>query len=153
MKKIILYVLGFVVVIGVAGAGWYYYNFQKYAPESYVADIPVTSESKVEKNVTTSTTTPPKQVTVNTTTGATTPGSPTFTMVDVATHKDITSCYSVISGQVYDLTMWVNLHPGGKEAILKICGVDGTERFMKKHKGGEKFMTILARYKVGTLTQ
>lgn len=150
MKNIILYVIGFVAIVCVAGAGWYFYNFQKYAPESYVTDVPVTSPTNTGTTPTSTTT---KQVTVNTSTGATTPGSPTFTMVDVSTHKDITSCYSVISGQVYDLTMWVNLHPGGKEAILKICGVDGTERFMKKHKGGEKFMTILARYKVGMLAQ
>lgn len=150
MKKIILYVIGCVVIIGVASAGWYYYNFQKYAPVSYVTDTPVTSPTTAVTTPTSSTT---EQVTVNTTTGATTPGSPTYTMTDVATHMDATSCYSVISGAVYDLTMWVNLHPGGKKAILSICGVDGTDKFMNKHKGGEKFMTILARYKVGMLAQ
>ncbi len=133
MKKIILIILGILVIVGVASAGWYYFNFQKYAPVTYVTE------------------TPAGEITTNTTTNTTSTTTPTYTMSDVATRKDATSCYTIINNYVYDLTMWVNMHPGGKGAILSICGVDGTEKFMNKHKGGEKFMTILTRYKIGSL--
>lgn len=131
-----MYILGSVALVLVTAAGvWGYVLFNRYAPVSYV----------VEDATGTST--------INSATGEVTSGSKTFTTADVATHKDATSCYSSINNSVYDLTMWINAHPGGKQAILSICGIDGTEKFMKKHKGGAKFMAILARFKIGTLTQ
>lgn len=131
MKTILLWIIGAIVI---TGAGWYYYNYIQYAPTTYVTDTPSGS------------------TTTNTVTGTTSTTTPTYTMVDVAAHKDASSCYSVINDSVYDVTMWVNMHPGGKGAILSLCGVDGTERFMKKHKGGEKYITILARYKIGVVS-
>lgn len=134
MKTTLLSILGLVVIGGAACAGWYYYNTTTYAPESYVT---------ISDTGTTTTT--------NTTTGEVTTGAPTFTASDVASHNGAASCYTIISGVVYDVTAFVNMHPGGKGAILSICGVDGTEKFMNKHHGGVKFMNILVRYKVGTL--
>lgn len=128
-------ILGVLIICAISVAGWYYMNFKKYAPSVYVTDSPS------------------GDVTRDTTTNTESTTTPKYTISDVITHKDITSCYTIISGSVYDVTMWVNLHPGGKMAILSICGVDGTEKFLKKHKGGEKFMTILSRYKIGTLAQ
>lgn len=135
MKKTILWILGVIVVLGALGGAWYYYNFTKYAPTTYVTDTPSGS------------------TTTNTVTGETSTTTPTYTMAQVAQHNNATSCYSVISGSVYDLTMWVNLHPGGRQAILSICGVDGTAPFMAQHHGAPRQMTILARYKIGVLGQ
>lgn len=135
MKKIIIAIVLGVALIGAAGGAWYYMNFTKYAPTTYVTD------------------TENGAVTTDTTTGETSTTTPSYTQAEIASHKDATSCYTVISGSVYDLTMWVNMHPGGKGAILSLCGVDGTERFMNKHKGGEKYMGILARYKIGVQAQ
>ena len=133
MKKIIITIISIIIIIGVGVCGWYYYNTEKYAPEVYVTD------------------TPEGEVTTNTTTGTTSTTTPTYTMADIATHGNATSCYSVISSYVYDLTAFINMHPGGKGAILSICGADGTDRFMNKHKGGEKFMKMLERYKIGKI--
>lgn len=135
MKRNLYITLGIILTIIIGGAIWGYTRFDQYAPETYVI------ESKTGSS------------TVNATTGTVTPSVQSFTMTDVATHKDATSCYAAISGSVYDLTMWVNLHPGGKNRILSLCGTDGTQQFMNKHQGGEKYMTILARFKIGTFTQ
>ena len=70
-------------------------------------------------------------------------------MVDISSHNNATSCYVAINDSVYDLTAWVNLHPGGTSKILSICGTDGTEKFMNKHKGAQKYMDILPRFKIG----
>lgn len=158
MKKVFLILICVVVIIGIVLAGWYYFNFKKYAPDTYVIDEQIdnnknlpTTTSVTSETTTNSTNT--ETITVNTVNGTKTKGSPVFAMSDIATHKDATSCYTVINNYVYDLTMWVNMHPGGKGAILSICGVDGTDKFINKHKGGEKYMTILTRYKIGEVKQ
>lgn len=78
--------------------------------------------------------------------------SKVFTLTEIATHNTTTSCYTVISDSVYDLTLWVNLHPGGKSKILSICGIDGTEIFMQQHHAGKKFMSILSHFIVGKIS-
>jgi cytochrome b involved in lipid metabolism len=131
--KIILSVLAILII----GFGvWAYAGWNKYAPTTYVQE---TTDA-------TGTTT---QTTVNTETGTTTPGAPGYTLAQVATHNNATSCYTAINGKVYDLTLWINMHPGGKAAILSICGIDGTAKFMAQHHGAQKQMDILARFYVG----
>jgi cytochrome b involved in lipid metabolism len=126
---------GALIIVLLVGVGiWGYSKYNTYAPKEYVVET-VAGTS-----------------TVNTVTGEVTPGAKTFSATDVATHKDATSCYTSINGSVYDLTAWVNMHPGGKKNILKICGVDGTDQFMSQHKGRQKFMDILARFKIGTMS-
>jgi cytochrome b involved in lipid metabolism len=128
-----------IVVLVLVGIGiWTYSNWMAYAPTTYVQEV---------TNEATGTTT---TTTVNTTTGTSTPGAPTYTLAQIATHNDAASCYTVIHGKVYDLTLWINMHPGGRDKILSICGIDGTARFMTQHKGAQKQMDILARFYIGT---
>lgn len=51
----------------------------------------------------------------------------------VAQHSWADSCFTVISGAVYDLTSRINKHPGGDKAILASCGKDATAMFDAKH--------------------
>jgi cytochrome b involved in lipid metabolism len=71
----------------------------------------------------------------------------------VASHKDATSCWSSINGNVYDLTSWIPEHPGGPQAILQLCGTDGTAKFNGMHGGGAMQEQILAGFKIGILAQ
>lgn len=137
MKKTVIITLSVLGLIVIGGLVWAYSNYKAYAPTIYI----------IEKETGATTTT----TTVNTITKTETPGAPTYTMDEVATHNSATSCYTVMSGKVYDLTMWVAMHPGGKTAILSLCGVDGTERFNKKHGSDSKPNTTLDRFKIGTL--
>jgi cytochrome b involved in lipid metabolism len=61
-------------------------------------------------------------------------------------------CWSAINGSVYNLTSFVGNHPGG-QAILKICGKDGSAIFNAQHGGGAKQQQILANLKVGVLAK
>lgn len=133
-------ILIIVLVILLGGGLWVWKTLDTYTPSTYVQE---TKESDGSTTVTT----------VNTDTGTSTPGAPSFTLAQIAAHKDATSCYTAISGKVYDLTAWVNLHPGGKAAILSICGIDGTQAFMNQHHGAKRQMDILARYYIGNLSQ
>ena len=51
-----------------------------------------------------------------------------FTPSEVARHTSKDNCWTIISGDVYDLTEFINRHPGGDE-ILRACGADATTLF------------------------
>lgn len=74
-----------------------------------------------------------------------------FTAAEVATRNSETSCWSIVNGDVYDLTNWIRQHPGGKAAILRICGVDGTSRFTGQHGGSSSIAAELKNYYIGKL--
>jgi cytochrome b involved in lipid metabolism len=74
-------------------------------------------------------------------------------MAEVAAHKDSASCYTVIRGNVYDVTSWISQHPGGEGAILSLCGKDGTTTFVNQHGGRPQQEDALATFQIGTLTQ
>ncbi len=91
--------------------------------------------------------------TTNTLTTSTTTPAGTFTLAQVATHSTDADCYAAINGNVYDLTAWINKHPGGDRRILSICGKDGSSAFNGEHGGQPKPEQILAGFEVGTLAQ
>lgn len=74
-----------------------------------------------------------------------------YTLAEVGSHKDKNSCWSVVNGSIYDLTSLFGKHKGGDDAILKICGQDGTELFNKKHGGQEKPEMILRSLLIGEI--
>lgn len=76
-----------------------------------------------------------------------------YTMEKIAEHKDASSCWTTIDGNVYDLTSWISLHPGGKDAIMLICGKDGNAAFHEQHDGQPQPADVLAAYKIGTLAR
>jgi len=52
----------------------------------------------------------------------------TYTVADVKQHNSKQSCWTIISGSVYDITSYIPRHPGGEE-ILRACGIDATRLF------------------------
>jgi cytochrome b involved in lipid metabolism len=59
----------------------------------------------------------------------------------------------VINGNVYDLTAWINSHPGGSGAILSLCGIDGTQDFLAMHRNQSKPESRLSVYLLGPLAK
>lgn len=41
---------------------------------------------------------------------------------DVAKHDSADSCWVIIEGHVYDVTDFLNEHPGGAQSILRLAG-------------------------------
>ena len=93
------------------------------------------------------------QQTSSQTQGGTPSTTASFTMQQVAVHNSAASCYSAISGSVYDLTPFVGRHPGGAAAIKSLCGVDGTAAFTGQHGGQGRPVSELASLKIGVLAQ
>ena len=75
-----------------------------------------------------------------------------YTMDDVKKRSTSAACWSVIDGNVYDLTKWIPAHRGGPQAILFLCGKDGTSAFKAQHEGASTPMSALANYLIGPLT-
>ena len=86
-----------------------------------------------------------------TATKTTTTKQTTYTMADVKKHAKPASCWSVINGNVYDLTKWINRHPGGTSVIISLCGRDGSSMFNGQHGGQNRPANELAGFKIGKL--
>ena len=76
-----------------------------------------------------------------------------YTMEQVKANNGATSCWSVIEGDVYDLTKWISSHPGGAAAIRSLCGIDGTSAFNAQHEGQKNPAARLSMYRLGPLTK
>lgn len=74
-----------------------------------------------------------------------------YSLADVAKHGTESDCWAAINGGVYNLTTWIPRHPGGKQAIIGLCGKDGSAAFNDQHGSGAQQQAILATFKVGTL--
>ena len=74
-----------------------------------------------------------------------------LTSSEVQKHSSATDCWSVIKGEVYDLTAYVKDHPGGANLIKAICGKDGSTSFASQHAGAAKPKNILAAFVLGPL--
>ncbi|OAY55416.1 cytochrome b5 [Manihot esculenta] len=52
-----------------------------------------------------------------------------FTLAQVSEHNNPKDCWLVIGGKVYDVTKFLEDHPGGDEVLLSATGKDATDDF------------------------
>lgn len=88
-------------------------------------------------------------------TSTTSPNSdqPAYLFAEVQTHNTPSDCWSVVNGNVYDLTSWVSKHPGGAAPIRGMCGTDGTAGYTGQHGNSKKIQATLILFKIGVLKQ
>lgn len=58
----------------------------------------------------------------------------TYTMADVRKHDDEHDCWIVIRNKVYDVTKFLEIHPGGFTSLLRVGGTDATDEFVALHQ-------------------
>ena len=73
-----------------------------------------------------------------------------YTMEEVSQHNAPPSIWSVYNGDVYDITMYVNVHPGGKKILEKVYGKDMTPLFNKFHSY-INISALIGPLKIGTV--
>ncbi|XP_032829494.2 cytochrome b5 reductase 4 [Petromyzon marinus] len=56
------------------------------------------------------------------------------TEAELARHNLRDDCWTCIRGLVYNVTAYMEYHPGGEEELMKAAGVDGTELFEQVHR-------------------
>ncbi|EYB91542.1 hypothetical protein Y032_0204g1865 [Ancylostoma ceylanicum] len=52
-----------------------------------------------------------------------------FSLAEVEKHNTIGSCWIVLDGKVYDVSKFLDEHPGGLEVIAELAGKDATASF------------------------
>jgi len=114
------------------------------APKPVASSTPIPTPTPAATATATATATPTPKATAE----------PTgYTMEKVKANNTASSCWSVIRGKVYDLTNWINSHPGGSGAIRGLCGTDGSAEFSAKHQGQSNPESRLTSYLLGPLAQ
>ena len=76
-----------------------------------------------------------------------------YTMAQVAANNSAKSCWAVIEGSVYNLTNWINSHPGGTGAIMSLCGTEATSSFNAQHANQSRPSSRLSGYLLGPLAK
>lgn len=62
-----------------------------------------------------------------------------YTRHQVAQHCSPESCWVVVADKIYNITNYIQKHPGGKEILLEYGGYDVTDVFLNKpHSCGAK---------------
>lgn len=56
-----------------------------------------------------------------------------ITVDQVQRHSSLSDAWLVVHGGVYDVTSYLDSHPGGKALLLKYAGKDATQAFMTAH--------------------
>jgi hypothetical protein len=74
-----------------------------------------------------------------------------FSRDEVEQHDSKNDCWTIVRGNVYDVTTFVSRHPGGDSEIRDMCGTDASEDFLEEHSGQAEPEEWLARFKIGTL--
>ncbi len=79
------------------------------------------------------------------------PPESTFSLSEVALHATPDDCWSVVNGNVYELTQWINEHPGGSGPVESMCGVDASTPFNNQHNVQGEPEAALADFQIGTV--
>eukprot|EP00668_Euglena_longa_P036424 GGOE01046817.1.p1 GENE.GGOE01046817.1~~GGOE01046817.1.p1 ORF type:complete len:534 (-),score=149.20 GGOE01046817.1:307-1878(-) len=58
----------------------------------------------------------------------------TVTEAEVARHNSASDCWIIIDGFVYNVTSFLDIHPGGRVVLLPYAGRDATEVFVSLHR-------------------
>jgi cytochrome b involved in lipid metabolism len=71
-------------------------------------------------------------------------------LADVLAHNTTDDCWIIVNAKVYDVTNYLNLHPGGSSILFGYAGKDATEAFrMVRHSRNATRM--LDKYEVGQM--
>jgi cytochrome b involved in lipid metabolism len=92
-------------------------------------------------------------VNANTSASSGTTSLKSYTLADVKLHNNASNCWTTVNGSVYNVTSWINQHPGGSAAIMGTCGIDASAAFNGQHGGQARPASELASFKIGVLVK
>lgn len=121
-----------------------------YKNQKNIPSETIITDSQETKNNNTATNTPIVTKVISDTKKVT-PDTNQYNMTEVAKHSTPADCWTAVNGKVYNLTQWINKHPGGSKAIIYMCGIDGSKGFNGQHGEQERPASELAGFQIGIL--
>ena len=79
-------------------------------------------------------------------------GLPQYSEEEVHAHNTSNSCWITIRGKVYDVTTFLQEHPGGASVLLENAGKDASNAFASVGHSN-KALTMMEKYAVGVVSQ
>eukprot|EP00920_Eleutheroschizon_duboscqi_P042422 GHVT01101320.1.p3 GENE.GHVT01101320.1~~GHVT01101320.1.p3 ORF type:complete len:156 (-),score=31.57 GHVT01101320.1:423-890(-) len=73
-----------------------------------------------------------------------------FTYEEVAAHASCGDCWVVLKNAVYNITPYLDFHPGGRQLLLDVAGRDCTQEFTQYHPWVNAD-SLLHKLKLGTV--
>ncbi|XP_038212689.1 cytochrome b5-like [Zerene cesonia] len=73
-----------------------------------------------------------------------------ISLQELKKHNSQSSVWMVIHNDVYDVTAFLQEHPGGEDTLLDFAGKDGTQGFEDVGHSDDA-RELLKKYKIGTL--
>jgi len=70
---------------------------------------------------------------------------------EVSQNNTSASCWTIVEGNVYDITGYIPQHPGGVSAISTVCGEDGTSQFQAQPSHTRSAEQQLEQFLLGPL--
>ncbi|KAI6241911.1 Cytochrome b5 heme-binding domain-containing protein [Aphelenchoides fujianensis] len=74
----------------------------------------------------------------------------TISLEEVAKHNTTDSCWIALNGKVYDVTKFIEEHPGGEDVLLREAGTDATAAFEDVGHSSDA-LEMTAEYLIGLL--
>lgn len=75
---------------------------------------------------------------------------PSYTLDEVKEHDCDEDCWIVIDNKVYDITTYLDYHPGGKVFVLQSAGQEATQKFNESEHSNTA-RDLLKKYLIGVL--
>ena len=73
-----------------------------------------------------------------------------FEYKEVAKHNSVNDAWIIINNNVYDITKYIDKHPGGKAILISSLGQDVTEEFKNIHHSSNAH-TLMEKYCIGKI--
>ena len=89
--------------------------------------------------------------TVTPTPTATPTAGATLNLALVSKHSTASDCWTIVNGNVYNVTAWIAPHKGGSGPIIAMCGIDASAAYSGTHGTASKPASTLNTFKVGAV--
>lgn len=76
----------------------------------------------------------------------------TYSLAEISAHNTNKSTWLVIHNGIYDVTEFLNEHPGGEEVLLEVAGKEATEMFEDVGHSTDA-RELMKKYKIGELIE